>query len=172
MKVLKSHRDERILPWIKDDFMRYGAPSPVAKFEYVSIKSMQRGDGIQESEAYFEHLGALRESISKQGMISPIILVAIHHKYWAEFVPNTSKNFWIHIPYVIQTGNNRYRIALENGYTHISSIVFGTRVDPRAWNYLREELKKPLSQHITVGKQFEQSMLGNILLEGESLTVV
>ena len=160
MKVLKSHRDEHFLPWIKDDFMRYGAPSPVAKFEYVSIKSMQRGDGIQESEAYFEHLGALRESISKQGMISPIILVAIHHKYWAEFVPNTSKNFWIHIPYVIQTGNNRYRIALENGYTHISSIVFGPSICPPVWNYLQLELKRPRNEKVMVEKEYIKNYTG------------
>ena len=109
-------------------------------------------------------LKTLRESLPKQGMISPLILVATQNKYWAEWVP-TSKNFWQIIPYVIQTGNNRYKVAVENGYTHISSVMFGTSVGPRAWNYLREELKKSPSQRINVGKQEGQSLLGNILQE-------
>ena len=92
------------------------------------------------------------------------VLVATQNKYWAEWVP-TSKNFWQIIPYVIQTGNNRYKVAVENGYTHISSVMFGTSVGPRAWNYLREELKKSPSQRINVGKQEGQSLLGNILQE-------
>ena len=95
-------------------------------------------------------------------MISPLILVTTQHKYWAEWVP-TSKNFWQSIPYVIQTGNNRYKVAVENGYTHISSIMFGPSVDPRAWNYLREELKKPPSHRIEVGNTEGQSILANLL---------
>ena len=43
--------------------------------------------------------------------------------------------------------------------------MFGTSVGPRAWNYLREELKKSPSQRINVGKQEGQSLLGNILQE-------
>ena len=138
--------------------MHFGAPSKVARFEYVSIKSMQRGDGTVHNA---DLLKALRESMPRDGMISPLILVVTHHKYWAEWVP-TSKNFWVSIPYVIQTGNNRYKVAVENGYTHISSVIFGAHVDPQAWNYLREELKKPLSQKVNVGKH-EGSYLENIL---------
>ena len=54
MKVLKSHRDEHFLRWNRDDFIRFGYLSPVARFEYVSIKSMQRGDVTQESEAWLK----------------------------------------------------------------------------------------------------------------------
>ena len=158
MKVLKSHRDIHFLQWNNDDFMLDGTPSNRARFDYVSIKSMQRGDGTVHNA---DLLKALRESMPRDGMISPLILLVTHHKYWAEWVP-TSKNFWISIPYVIQTGNNRYKVAVENGYTHISSVIFGAQVDPRAWNYLREELKRPLGQKINVGKH-EGSFLGNIL---------
>ena len=158
MKVLKSHRDAHFLKWNKEDVIRFGYLSPVARFEYVSIKSMQRGDVTQESEAWlkknkeqnFNLIEVLRESIPKHGMISPIILVSTQNKHWAEFV---GKNFWSHIPMVIQTGNNRYRVAVEEGYTHISSIIFGSTVDPRVFNYMQTELKKPLGEVINVDKQ-------------------
>ena len=164
MKVLKSHRDIHFLHWRKEYYMLSGGPSSGAKFDYVSIESMQRGDGTPTTDENYNLLKTLRESLPKQGMISPLILVATQNKYWAEWVP-TSKNFWQIIPYVIQTGNNRYKVAVENGYTHISSVMFGTSVGPRAWNYLREELKKSPSQRINVGKQEGQSLLGNILQE-------
>ena len=164
MKVLKSHRDIHFLQWNKEDFMLDGTPSNRARFDYVSIESMQRGDGTPTTDENYNLLKTLRESLPKQGMISPLILVATQNKYWAEWVP-TSKNFWQIIPYVIQTGNNRYKVAVENGYTHISSVMFGTSVGPRAWNYLREELKKSPSQRINVVKQEGQSLLGNILQE-------
>ena len=164
MKVLKSHRDSYFLQWQKEDYIIYGGNSSRARFDYVSIESMQRGDGTPTTDENYNLLKTLRESLPKQGMISPLILVATQNKYWAEWVP-TSKNFWQIIPYVIQTGNNRYKVAVENGYTHISSVMFGTSVGPRAWNYLREELKRPLSQKINVGKQEGQSLLGKILQE-------
>ena len=157
MKVLKSYRDEHFLKWNRADIIRFGYLSPVARFEYVPIKSMQRGDVTQESEVWlkknskqnFNLLEALRESIPKDGMISPIILVSTQNKHWVEFV---GKTFWSHVPFIIQTGNNRYRVAVEEGYTHISSIIFGSTVDPRIFNYMQTELKKPLGEVINVDK--------------------
>ena len=100
MKVLKSHRDSYFLQWQKEDYIIYGGPSSRARFDYVSIESMQRGDGTPTTDENYNLLKTLRESLPKQGMISPLILVATQNKYWAEWVP-TSKNFWQIIPYVI-----------------------------------------------------------------------
>ena len=160
MKVLKSHRDNYFHQWNVEDWAD-GQGVSHTRFDYISVKSMQRGDGTVHNADLLE---ALRESMPRDGMISPLILLVTHQKYWAQFVP-PSKNFWKSIPYVIQTGNNRYKVAVENGYTHISSVMFGTSVGPRAWNYLREELKKSPRQRINVGKQEGQSLLGNILQE-------
>ena len=168
MKVLKSHRDNHFLKWNRDDFSRLGHLSLQTRFDYVSIKSMQRGDVTQESEAWlkknkkqnFNLLEVLRESIPRDGMISPLILVSTKNKHWAKFV---GKNFWLSIPYVIQTGNNRYRIALENGYTHISSIVFGPSICPPVWNYLQFELKRPRNEKVMVEKEYIKNYTGEDL---------
>jgi len=165
MKVLKSHRDSYFLRWNKDDYARMGCPSKVAAFDYVSIKLMQRGDVTEESQAWlkrnakqnFNLLKTLRKSIPRDGMISPLILVSTQNKHWAKFV---GINFWATIPFVIQTGNNRYRIALENGYTHISSIIFGSSIDPVIWNYLQLELKRPKNEIVMVDKEYINSYTG------------
>jgi len=158
MKILKSHRDHYFLRWNEDDLVQWGRLSNTSFFDYVSVDQMQRGDVTQESEKWlkknatqnFDLLGALRVSIPRDGMISPIILVSTKHSYWAPFI---GKNFWESIPFVIQTGNNRYRVAVENGYTHISSICLGATISPRVWNFMQKELKKPLEKTIKVSKE-------------------
>ena len=161
MKVLKSHRDEHFLRWNRDDFIRFGYLSSVARFEHLSVKKMQRGDVTVESQHWLEEhseqnahlLEKLHESIPRDGMINPLILVSTQNPHWAKYV-GAGKTFWSYIPYIIQTGNNRYRVALENGYTHISSIIFGPSVDPRVFNYMQNELKKPLDALLNVDKEF------------------
>ena len=155
MKILKSHRDSYFDQWNVEDWAD-GQGVSHTRFDYISVKNMQRGDGTVHNTDLLE---ALRESMPRDGMISPLILLVTHHKYWAQFVP-PSKNFWKSIPYVIQTGNNRYKVAVENGYTHISSIMFGVNVESRVWNYLREELKKPLGQKIRVDKDYFRNVIG------------
>ena len=158
MKILKSHRDHYFLRWNEDDLVQWGRLSNTSFFDYVSVDQMQRGDVTQESEKWlkknatqnFDLLGALRVSIPRDGMISPIILVGTKHSYWDRFI---GKNFWESIPFVIQTGNNRYRVAVENGYTHISSICLGATISPRVWNFMQKELKKPLEKTIKVSKE-------------------
>ena len=161
MKVLKSHRDEYFLRWNQDDFIRLGDLSSAAKFGYIPVKDMQRGDTTHESETWLRMnkkqnahlLEKLHESIPRDGMINPLILVSTQNPHWVNYV-GVGKTFWSHIPFIIQTGNNRYQVARENGYTHISSIIFGPSVDPRVWNYMQRELKKPLGEVLYVDKAF------------------
>ena len=56
--------------------------------------------------------------------------------------------------------DSRYRIALENGYTHISSIIFGSSIDPVIWNYLQLELKRPPNEIVMVDKEYINSYTG------------
>ena len=158
MKILKSHRDHYFLRWNEDDLVQWGRLSNTSFFDYVSVDQMQRGDVTPASEKWlkknaaqnFDLLEALRVSIPRDGMISPIILVGTKHSYWDRFI---GKIFWESIPFVIQTGNNRYRVAVENGYTHISSICLGATISPRVWNFMQKELKKPLEKTIKVSKE-------------------
>ena len=156
MKVLRSHRDKYFLPWREDVWIQQ-RDAVIATFDYVSVKSMQRGDTTPLSKEWLrnnkEQNKKLRETLDKSmprdGMISPLILVSVHHKHW-ETVWHT--HFWKSIPFIIHTGNNRYGWAIKNGYTHISSILLGVRVDPRTWNYLQEELKRPISAALNLDK--------------------
>jgi len=155
VKVLKSHRDKYFLPWKEEAWVRQ-RESAIASFDYVSVKSMQRGDTTPESQKWLsrnqEQNKNLRKhiakSISEEGMISPLILVSVNHKHWAKL----EGFFWKSIPFVIQTGNNRYQYALENGYTHISSIMLGIKVNPPTWNTLQYELKRPVNENIRLDK--------------------
>ena len=168
MKVLKSYRDNYFTQWNMEEWSKNAEVSSVARFDYVSVNQMQRGDVAQESVAWlkknaglnFDLLGSLRESIPRDGMFSPIILVRTTHRYWEKFI---GKNFWLSIPYVIQSGNNRYRVAVENDYTHISSIMLGINVDPRVFNYLQDELKKPLKEKIRVDKDYIRNTKGLLI---------
>ena len=156
MKVLKSHRDNYFHQWNMEDWIDGQGVSPT-RFDYVSVDKMQRGDAtIQSQDWRVEHrrqnaclLKKLRESMPRDGMFSPLILVVTNHKHWKPHL----HHFWLSIPFIIYTGNNRYQVARENGYTHISSIMLGTSVNFRVFNYLQSELKRPLSQKIKVSKE-------------------
>ena len=155
-KILHSHRDKYFHQWNVEDWIDGQGVSPT-RFDYVSVDKMQRGDAtIQSQDWRVEHrrqnarlLNLLRESIPKDGMFSPLILVVTNNKHWKPHL----HHLWLSIPFVILTGNNRYQVARENGYTHISSIMLGASINFRVFNYLQSELKRPLSQKIKVSKE-------------------
>ena len=148
MKVLKSHRDNYFHQWNMEDWIDSRQGNSHIIFDFVSVYKMQRGDVmVQSQDAHL--LKKLRESMPRDGMFSPLILVATHHKHWKPHL----HHFWLSIPFIIYTGNNRYQVARENGYTHISSIVLGTSINFRVFNYLQSELKVPLGQEIEVSKK-------------------
>ena len=154
-KILHSHRDKYFLPWQEDAWINQ-RDAVIATFEYVSVKSMQRGDITPESKEWLsknqEQNKNLREKIAKSiprdGMISPLILVSVNHRHWKK----VDNYFWKSIPFVIHTGNNRFQYAIENGYTHISSILLGVNVHPTTWNYLQRELKRSVDENIRIDK--------------------
>ena len=147
MKVLKSHRDSYFHQWNVEDWID-GQGVSHTRFDYVSVDKIQRGDVmVQSQDAHL--LKKLRESMPRDGMFSPLILVVTKHKHWKPHL----HRFWLSIPFIIYTGNNRYQVARENGYTHISSIMLGTSVNFRVFNYLQSELKVPLGQEIEVSKE-------------------
>ena len=147
MKVLKSHRDSYFHQWNMEDWID-GQGVSHTRFDYVSVDKIQRGEVmVQSQDAHL--LKKLRESMPRDGMFSPLILVVTKHKHWKPHL----HRFWLSIPFIIYTGNNRYQVARENGYTHISSIMLGTSVNFRVFNYLQSELKVPLGQEIEVSKE-------------------
>ena len=147
MKVLKSHRDSYFQQWNMEDWID-GQGVSHTLFDYISVDKIQRGDVmVQSQDAHL--LKKLRESMPRDGMFSPLILVVTKHKHWKPHL----HHLWLSIPFVIYTGNNRYQVARENGYTHISSIMLGASINFRVFNYLQSELKVPLGQEIEVSKE-------------------
>ena len=167
MKVLKSHRDSYFDQWNMEDWVDGQGVSTHTRFDYVSVDKMQRGDATTQATKWVTEderqnarlLNLLRESIPKDGMFSPLILIVISHRHWR----NHLHHFWSSIPFVIQTGNNRYQVAKENGYTHISSIVFGPSICPPVWNYLQFELKRPRNEKVMVEKEYIKNYTGEDL---------
>ena len=164
MKVLKSHRDSYFDQWNMEDWVDGQGVSTHTRFDYVSVDKMQRGDATTQATKWVTEderqnarlLNLLREGIPKDGMFSPLILIVTNHKHWKPHL----HHFWLNIPFVIQTGNNRYQVAKENSYTHISSIVLGINVNYDVWNYLEDELKKPLKEKIRVDKGYLRNVRG------------
>ena len=164
VKILHSHRDNYFMKWNYEDWLDGQGVPTHTRFDYVSVDKMQRGDATTQATKWVTEderqnarlLNLLRESIPKDGMFSPLILVVTNHKHWKPHL----HHFWLNIPFVIQTGNNRYQVAKENSYTHISSIVLGINVNYDVWNYLEDELKKPLKEKIRVDKGYLRNVRG------------
>ena len=153
MNVLKSNRDAYFLEWNEYHFKRDGTINDTIWFDFVPIKKMQRGDITPKSKEWLkenkkQNTGLnkhLSENIPRGGMNSPLVLLSVNHQYWKDYL---GKIFWASIPFVIKLGNNRYQYAIENKYTHISSVCLGKKVDPKVWKYLEFELTKPLTDPI------------------------
>ena len=157
MKILTSHRDPHFQKWNLEDWARVDDSKSLTNFNYVPVQSMQRGDKTSASQAWLGNnkeqnqklLENLHESLPRDGMLSPLILVSVKHPHWEKEI---GKTFWLSIPFVIHSGNNRYKVAVANNYTHISSIILGAQTDVRVFKFLQDELKKPLSEPLQVNK--------------------
>jgi len=70
---------------------------------------------------YMEYLSTVFEDMDKRGMENPILVIE-------------KKNYWNNLPWTgtdtqlgIVTGSNRFRYAVDRGYTHIESIICKSR---------------------------------------------
>ena len=160
MKILKSGRDPYFQQWNLDQFVRTGQHLSGAYFDYVSLRKIQRGDIDMNIKESVELLKKLNESIPRDGMSSPIIMMTVQHPIWKKFL---GKWLWESIPFVVHTGNTRYQYALANDYTHISSIVLGSTIKSDVWKYLASELKKPISEEIYIEKEYIRNVLGDVI---------
>ena len=167
MKILKSYRDGYFQKWNEEDWVHGREERPHTRFGYIPVEQMQRGDATIQSQTWrTEHhienarlIKLLRESMPKEGMFSPLILVVTKHPHWRSHREQGHNRLWASIPFTIYTGNNRYQVAKENGYTHISSIMLGVSINYRVFNYLQAELKRPLSDKIEVSRELLREKL-------------
>ena len=79
----------------------------------------------------------LEKRISDEGMLHPLLIKEKTNPMWNHLKHKISE----HAKYVIWYGNNRYRYALEHGYTHIDCIIVPTG----AKDSLCEQMQIPTS---------------------------
>lgn len=79
----------------------------------------------------------LEKRISDEGMLHPLLIKEKTNSMWNHLKHKISE----HAEYVIWYGNNRYRYALEHGYTHIDCIIVPTG----AKDSLCEQMQIPTS---------------------------
>ena len=67
-------------------------------------------------------MALLEKRIPEEGMLHPLLIKEKTDPMWNHLKHKISE----HAEYVIWYGNNRYRYALEHGYTHIDCIIVPT----------------------------------------------
>ena len=77
----------------------------------------------RSDESYLEYLGNVFKDIDKRGMENPILVIR-KEGYWNR-MPWTGTDQ----QYGVITGSNRYRYAVDRGYTHIEGIICKNRGD-------------------------------------------
>ena len=77
----------------------------------------------RQDESYLEYLKNVYKDLDKKGMENPILVIR-------------KKNYWNRLPWTgtdtqlgVVTGSNRYRYAVDRGYTHIEGIICENRGD-------------------------------------------
>ena len=72
---------------------------------------------------YMDYLAKVSEDMDKRGMEYPILVIK-KENYWGRFDWHGSDN-----QMGVVTGSNRFRYALDRGYTHIESVICENRSD-------------------------------------------
>ena len=94
---------------------------PGRKQELLDVNSLfdlpNRSD-----DSYIQYLATVFKDLDKRGMENPILVIE-------------KDNYWNRLPWQddnkmgVVTGSNRFRYALDRGYTHIESIICKNRSD-------------------------------------------
>tara|TARA_A100001011_G_scaffold49120_1_gene46903 strand:- start:284 stop:667 length:384 start_codon:yes stop_codon:yes gene_type:complete len=71
---------------------------------------------------YMDYLAVISEDMDKRGMEHPILVIK-KDNYWGTFPWQDDNKMGV------VTGSNRFRYALDKGYTHIESIIVNGRND-------------------------------------------
>jgi len=77
----------------------------------------------RQDDNYKQYLVTVMKDMDKNGMSNPILVIR-------------KENYWNRMPWTgtdtqlgVVTGSNRYRYALERGYTHIEGIICNDKSD-------------------------------------------
>jgi len=77
----------------------------------------------RQDESYLEYLENIYKDLDKKGMKNPILVIR-------------KEDYWNRLPWTgtdtqlgVVTGSNRYRYAVDRGYTHIEGIICNDKSD-------------------------------------------
>ena len=94
---------------------------PERKQELIKLDDLFDLPNRQDKD-YLDYLDTMFEELDKNSMMYPILVIKKEH-YWNRF------NWQDDNKMGVVTGSNRFRYALDRGYTHIESVICENRSD-------------------------------------------
>jgi len=94
---------------------------PGRKQELIKLDDLFDLPNRQDKD-YLDYLDTMFEELDKNSMMYPILVIKKEH-YWNRF------NWQDDNKMGVVTGSNRFRYALDRGYTHIESVICENRSD-------------------------------------------
>ena len=94
---------------------------PNRKQELIDLNNLFDLPNRQDKD-YLDYLDTMFKELDKNGMMYPILVIKKEH-YWNRFTWQDDNKMGV------VTGSNRFRYALDRGYTHIESVICENRSD-------------------------------------------
>ena len=94
---------------------------PDRKQELIDLNNLFDLPNRQDKD-YLDYLDTMFKELDKNGMMYPILVIKKEH-YWNRFTWQDDNKMGV------VTGSNRFRYALDRGYTHIESVICESRSD-------------------------------------------
>ena len=94
---------------------------PNRKQELIDLNNLFDLPNRQDKD-YLDYLDTMFKELDKNGMMYPILVIKKEH-YWNRFTWQDDNKMGV------VTGSNRFRYALDRGYTHIEGIICDSRSD-------------------------------------------
>jgi len=94
---------------------------PGRKQELIKLDDLFDLPNRQDKD-YLDYLDTMFEELDKNSMMYPILVIKKEH-YWNRF------NWQDDNKMGVVTGSNRFRYALDRGYTHIEGIICDSKSD-------------------------------------------
>ena len=94
---------------------------PDRKQELIDLNNLFDLPNRQDKD-YLDYLDTMFKELDNNGMMYPILVIKKEH-YWNRFTWQDDNKMGV------VTGSNRFRYALDRGYTHIEGIICKDRSD-------------------------------------------
>ena len=112
---------------------------PDRKQELIDLNNLFDLPNRQDKD-YLDYLNTMFKDLDESGMMYPIFVIR-KENYWNRFKWRGNDN-----QLGVVTGSNRFRYAIDRGYTHIESIIWKSRNEwLEQWNNTFYRVKSDLT---------------------------